>query len=1002
MNKKWELKILNAHAQHRAWSKHHVLEAIFALAISAFLIAPQAAFAQDVQQQTAASDAAAQAQHVDAPPTAQPAVNVNAVNIVSQVLKNTVKTPVNAQAPSAAQAPTQAPSAAQAPAASSEQKATQTDTKATTATAQQDPQPAAGNPQPQQPTQQLDPAKYKDALGTDLNFDWNKDGKTTAEDWLAFRKWLSDFKPLKPDADGTPENSEGGNTALGAVKIITGVSDSGDQKLDNNLDVSKIKQYYLQNVGQLTPPRNQDAAGTCWVHAIMSELESAILKKKQGDGGKALDEVKHKSPLLANIPDDVDLSELYFELKSFTPEKQGSQKGEGAEQIDDKTGKVAPVADSMNLGGFTDFDENTLTNWEGVVSEKTEPYWPKKAPGFEDNLDNRIKYLLGLIDSDEFWDTKNWGYHDEAAAAKEKPVAHVDGVYYLPAFNHYKLDGKGNMDWVSRNDKARLRVKEALVKYGAVQVSLNADKLFYLTYVYDDGDKTVQNHAVSIVGWDDDMPADKFKGFQKGTKPAGNGAWLIKNSWGSQSNKAAAFKKLQAQYHLSDEQLKEKIKALLDTKGTKERAKRTVESYADAAQKVKELENKIKATQTPAQADLDELEEYKKQAEEYKQAKENFDEYYKKFLQEKVDDTLSGKDAGWGLPDKDGNPSGFFWISYYDHSLTGAQALSVDIADDGFDYDNVYTYNYTKTGTDNPFALRTQGSDTAVANVFTAKGTEILKAVSVRSQLAGTKVNIKVYLVTDEGLKDLDPTNDSSVVSEQNYVTEAAGFETVKLNTPVQLYKGQKFAVVETVVSTDAQGKDYSWLNVETGLSQSAQDPNPNEKKNADGLLNKGLPMQYIWTHVKSNPGETFIRLQTKDGLKWVTPAALTKAISDGDAFEFGNALIKAFTVNGVLPATLTPAQPIVDTACDDQSDISVNQSAVHTASDNQPQASVNQSAVHTASDDQSGTQGDVSAKQSKTPKTSDLAGSGAGVLGGLGALFSLAGAFVSRKLNKR
>ena len=968
MNKKWELKILNAHAQHRAWSKHHVLEAIFALAISAFLIAPQAAFAQDAQHQTATSDAPAQAQRVDAPPTAQPVVNVNAVNVVSQVLKNTVKTPTTAQAPSAAQAP------AHAPAAPSEQKATQTDTKATTATAQQDPQPAAGNPQPQQPTQQLDPAKYKDALGTDLNFDWNKDGKTTADDWFAFRKWLSDYKPLKPDAQGQPDNSEGGNTALGAVKIITGVSDSGDKKLENVPDVSKAKQYYLQNVGQLTPPRDQGQMGTCWVHAIMSELESAILKKKQGDGGKALDEAKHNSPILANIPDDVDLSELYFELKSFTPEKQGSQKGEGAEQIDDKTGNVAPVANSMNLGGFTDFNENTLTNWEGVVSEKDEPYWPKKAPGFEDNLDNRIKYLLGLIDSDEFWETKNWGYHDEAAAAKEKPVAHVDGVYYLPAFNHYKFDGKGNMDWVSQNDKARLRVKEALVKYGVVQVSMNASKV--TPYTYDDGDTTVQNHAVSIVGWDDDMPADKFKGFQKGTKPAGNGAWLIKNSWGSQSNKAAAFKKLQAQYHLSDEQMMDKIKAVLNSDEEKQKELNSLKDFADRYSKaIKRLEDKIAKAKTPDKKDLERLDRYKKKQAEYNHIIADFDNYYKGVVSDKLDGVLQGKHTGWGLPDKDGNPSGFFWVSYYDHSLTGAQALSVDIVDDGFDYDNVYTYNYTKTGTDNPFALRTQGSDTVVANVFTAKGTEILKAVSVRSQLAGTKVNIKVYLVTDEGLKDLDPTNDSSVVSEQNYVTEAAGFETVKLNTPVQLYKGQKFAVVETVVSTDAQGKDYSWLNVETSLSQSAQDPNPKEKTNADGLLNKGLPMQYLWTHVKSNPGETFIRLQTKDGLKWVTPAALTKAISDGDAFEFGNALIKAFTVNGVLPATLTPAQPT----------------------------------LHTAGDDQGDTQGDtdtqgepLAASQLKTPKTSDLAGSGAGVLGGLGALFSLAGALVSLKLNKR
>ena len=76
-----------------------------------------------------------------------------------------------------------------------------------------------------------------------------------------------------------------------------------------------------------------------------------------------------------------------------------------------------------------------------------------------------------------------------------------------------------------------------------------------------------------------------------------------------------------------------------------------------------------------------------------------------------------------------------------------------------------------------------------------------------------------------------------------------------------------------------------------------------------------------------------------------------------------------------MLPATLTPAQPT----------------------------------LHTAGDEKGDTQGDTdtqvepsAASQLKTPKTSDLAGSGAGVLGGLGALFSLAGALVSLKLNKR
>ena len=39
------------------------------------------------------------------------------------------------------------------------------------------------------------------------------------------------------------------------------------------------------------------------------------------------------------------------------------------------------------------------------------------------------------------------------------------------------------------------------------------------------------NHSITIVGWDDDFSKDNFR---NGFKPEGNGAWLVKNSWGYQ------------------------------------------------------------------------------------------------------------------------------------------------------------------------------------------------------------------------------------------------------------------------------------------------------------------------------------------------------------------------------------------------------------------------------------------------------------------------------------
>jgi C1A family cysteine protease len=73
-------------------------------------------------------------------------------------------------------------------------------------------------------------------------------------------------------------------------------------------------------------------------------------------------------------------------------------------------------------------------------------------------------------------------------------------------------------------------IKQALMQYGAVYSTIHWEDAYYsrstASYYY--GGSSRANHAITIVGWDDTYDRSRFP-----YRAPGNGAFIIKNSWGS-------------------------------------------------------------------------------------------------------------------------------------------------------------------------------------------------------------------------------------------------------------------------------------------------------------------------------------------------------------------------------------------------------------------------------------------------------------------------------------
>ncbi|MDE2524995.1 MAG: lectin like domain-containing protein [Methanocorpusculum sp.] len=135
----------------------------------------------------------------------------------------------------------------------------------------------------------------------------------------------------------------------------------------------------------------------------------------------------------------------------------------------------------LEAGGNEIFATFALASWLGFVNESVVPYAPRPAP------------------------------------VPAPSLAYTADSYHLA--NSWWLDF----------DEPDL-IKRMLMECGAASVGYFSDDMYYRgdTFSYYCGNETKSTHSVSLIGWDDNFSRNNFL-----VVPPGDGAWLVKNSWGT-------------------------------------------------------------------------------------------------------------------------------------------------------------------------------------------------------------------------------------------------------------------------------------------------------------------------------------------------------------------------------------------------------------------------------------------------------------------------------------
>ena len=273
------------------------------------------------------------------------------------------------------------------------------------------------------------------------------------------------------------------------------------------------------------------------------------------------------------------------------------------------------------------------------------------------------------------------GPASESVSALRYGVAPKSGLASQYAYN-YNVANVTDVKWIPGSNLEA--VKRAIMEYGAGSISYfqAGDYINTTTFAFYSDAFDHANHLVAVVGWDDNYSRDNFVSAHK---PAHNGAWILKNSWG------------------------------------------------------------------PAFGD-----------------------------------------------------QGYFYLSYedtvvYNEDFFFYQVENLDTATKCYQYD----------GTSNNVSYQAMGNQSQVANVFTARETELLQAVALATMDEDTTYTLSIYR---NPTSSSDPTSGTLAYTQTGFLA-FGGYRRILLDSPVALGAGNRFSVVFTL-NTPASADDGKYIHI--------------------------------------------------------------------------------------------------------------------------------------------------------------------------------------------